>query len=151
MQGSVRRMWTSASEAARLGMAAGRAGADTWSGAGAYGQRGQAAGAEAMTVYAHKLRGQGRAFFGRTASPDPWFVLTADTDDELHAFAAILGLTRAMFRPGTPAGPHQVPVAGHYDVTLGERDRAVALGARPITPREAGTMERQRAAGQGYS
>ncbi len=83
-----------------------------------------------MTVYVHKLGGQGRAFFGRTPSPDPWFVLTADTDDELHAFAARLGLTRIMFRPGTPAGPHQEPAAGHYDVTLGERDRAVALGAR---------------------
>lgn len=86
-----------------------------------------------MTVYVQKLRGQGRAFFGRTAAPDPWYVLTADTDDELHAFAANLGLTRIMFRPGTLGGPHQVAVAGHYDVTLGERDQAVALGARPIT------------------
>jgi hypothetical protein len=104
-----------------------------------------------MTVYVHKLPGQGRAFFGRTPSPNPWFVLTADTDDELHAFAASLGLTSVMFRPGTPAGPHQVPVAGHYDVTLGERDQAVVLGARPITPEEADGMERQRAAGPGYS
>jgi hypothetical protein len=102
-----------------------------------------------MTVYVHKLPGQGRAFFGRTASPDPWYVLTADTDDELHAFAASLGLTRVMFRPGTPAGRRQGPVAGHYDVTLGERDQAVALGARPITPEEADEMERRRAAGLG--
>jgi hypothetical protein len=87
-----------------------------------------------MTVYVHKLQGQGRAFFGRTPSPDPWFVLTADTDDELHSFAASLGLTRIMFRPGTPAGPHQEAVAGHYDVTLGEHDRAVELGARPVAP-----------------
>jgi hypothetical protein len=104
-----------------------------------------------MTVYVHKLRDQGRAFFGMTASPAPWFVLTADTDDELHAFAASLGLTRTMFRPGTPAGPRQVPVTGHYDVTLGERDRAVAHGARQITPRQADRLERQRAAGLGYS
>ena len=104
-----------------------------------------------MTVYVHKLGGQGRAFFGRTPSPDPWFVLTADTDDELHAFAANLGLTTIMFRPGMPAGPHQGPVAGHYDVTRGESDRAVALGARAITPEEADTMERQRAAGMGNS
>jgi hypothetical protein len=104
-----------------------------------------------MTVYVHKLGGQGRAFFGRTGSQDPWFVLTADTDDELHAFAASLGLTRIMFRPGTPARPHQVPVAAHYDVTLAERDRAVALGAQQITARAADTMERQRAAGLGYS
>jgi Protein of unknown function (DUF4031) len=104
-----------------------------------------------MTVHVHKLEGQSRALFGRTPRPDPWFVLTADTDDELHAFAASLGLTRVMFRPGTPAGPHREPVAGHYDVTPGERDRAVALGARPITPQEADSMERQRAAGPGYS
>jgi len=97
-------------------------------------------GEEAMTVYVHKLEGQSRAFFGKTASPDPWFVLTADTDDELHALAASLGLTRTMFRPATPGGPHQKSVAGHYDVTLGERDRAVALGALPITPQEADRM-----------
>ena len=103
-----------------------------------------------MTVYVHKLEGQGRAFFGKTASPDPWFVLTADTDDELHSFAASLGLTRTMFQPGTSAGSHHKSVAGHYDVTLGERDRAVALGAQPITPHEADKMEQQRAAGLGY-
>jgi Protein of unknown function (DUF4031) len=104
-----------------------------------------------VTVYVHKLRGQSTAFFGHTARSDPWFVLTADTDDELHALAASLGLTRIMFRPATPAGPHQEPVAGHYDVTLGERDRAVALGAQLITAREADKMERQRTAGLGYS
>jgi Protein of unknown function (DUF4031) len=88
-----------------------------------------------MTVYVHELQGQSRGFFGQNTT-DPWFVLTADTEDELHAFAASLGLTGVMFRPGTPAGPHQKPVAAHYDVTLGERDRAVALGAQAITPRQ---------------
>jgi hypothetical protein len=100
-----------------------------------------------MTVYVHELEGQSR-FFGQNTT-DPWFVLTASTDDELHAFAASLGLSRAMFQPGTPAGSHQKSVAAHYDVTAGERDRAVALGAQPITPREADRMERQRAAGPG--
>jgi hypothetical protein len=104
-----------------------------------------------MAVYVHKLRGQGRLLLGRTAGPDPWFRLIADTDDELHAFASKLGLTRTMFRPDTPALPHQLPVAAHYDVTLGERDRAVSLGAHAITPREADRMEQQRAAGLGYS
>jgi hypothetical protein len=98
-----------------------------------------------MTVYVHKLEGQSRAFFGRTPRGDPWFVLTADTDDELHAFAASLGLTRVMFRPAKQALPRQNPVAAHYDVTLGERDRAVALGARVITAEEADRIERQRA------
>jgi hypothetical protein len=89
-----------------------------------------------MSVYVHKDRGQGRYLFGRTASPDPWFSLTADTEDELHAFAARLGLQRSMFHPGTPTGPQQMSVSGHYDVTMGERDQAVALGARPITAQE---------------
>jgi hypothetical protein len=82
-----------------------------------------------MTGYVHELGGQSRSF-GQN-STDPWFVLTAGTEDELHAFAATLGLTRVMFRPGTPAGRHQKPVAPHYDITSGERDRAVALGAQP--------------------
>jgi hypothetical protein len=89
-----------------------------------------------MTVCVRKDRGQSRLLFGRTAHPDPWFSLTADAEDELHAFAARLGLQRNMFHPGTPTGPRQVSISGHYDVTLGERDQAVALGARPITPQE---------------
>jgi hypothetical protein len=64
---------------------------------------------------------------------DPWFGLTADTDAELHAFAARLGLTRIMFQPRTPDGPLEVAATGHYDVTEGERDQAVALGAQAIT------------------
>ena len=98
-----------------------------------------------MTVYVYRPRGQGAALFGRTSSPDPWFALTADTEDELHALAAEIGLTRAMFQPATPAGRHQGPVAGHYNLTLGERDRAVTLGAQSITARDASRM----AAGQG--
>lgn len=93
-----------------------------------------------MTVYVHKLEGQSRLFFGRTTGPAPWFMLTADTDDELHAFAASLGLTRVMFRPAKEALPNQKPEAAHYVITIGERDRAVALGAQLITPREADRM-----------
>jgi hypothetical protein len=102
-----------------------------------------------MTVYVHKLEGQGRSFFGRTAPPDPWFVLTADADDELHSFAARLGVTRAMFRPGKEALPTQKPQAAHYPITIGERDRAVALGAKLLTEREASRMLQQRASGMG--
>jgi hypothetical protein len=102
-----------------------------------------------MTVYVHQFRSQGRALFGRTASPDPWFTLTADTDDELHGFAAGPGLTQVMFRPGTPPGPRTPAVAGHYDITLGERDRAIALGAQPISAKEAGRKAQQRALGLG--
>jgi Protein of unknown function (DUF4031) len=104
-----------------------------------------------VTVYVYKLPGQSRAFFGRTAGPDPWFALTADTDDELHAFAAGLGLTRVMFRPGKPSARRQAPVAPHYDLTKGERDRALELGAKEVTARDAERMEQHREAGLGYS
>ena len=56
-----------------------------------------------------------------------------------------------MFRPGIPAAPRQAPVAAHYAVTEGERDRAIALGVQSITAREAAKMERNWAAGLGYS
>ncbi len=86
-----------------------------------------------MTVYVHKDRGQSRLLFGRTPFRDPWFSLTADTEDELHTFAARLGLLPTTFHLGTP---QHVSISGHYDMTMGERDQAVALGARPITPQE---------------
>jgi hypothetical protein len=59
-----------------------------------------------MTVYVHKMEGQSRALLRgggwrsrRYMPTDPWFVLTADTDDELHALAASLGLTRTCSAP----------------------------------------------------
>jgi hypothetical protein len=76
------------------------------------------------------------------------FGLTADSQDELHAFAARLGIRRD---PGTPAGPQQELVTRHYLLTEGQRDRAVELGAQVITAREADKMERQRAAMRGES
>jgi hypothetical protein len=97
-----------------------------------------------MAVYVSKLRGQSRFLLGRTAAPPPLFALTADAEDELHAFAASLGLRRD---PGTAAGSQQV--TRHYTLTEGERDRAVELGAQVITGREADRMEQQRAAIRG--
>ena len=97
-----------------------------------------------MAVYVYKLRGPSRLLMGRTAPPPPLFGLAADAEDELHAFAARLGIRRD---PGTPVGS----VTRHYTLTEGERDRAVILGARVITAREADKMERQRAAMRGES
>jgi hypothetical protein len=62
----------------------------------------------------------------------PLFELTADTQDELHAFAARLGIRRD---PGTPVGPQQELVTRHYLLTEGQRDRAVELGASNYSPR----------------
>ncbi len=54
-----------------------------------------------------------------------WAHLVSDESfEELHAFAALLGL-----RPGSFQGDH-------YDVTVEVRERAVALGAQEVTCRE---------------
>ena len=95
-----------------------------------------------VTVYAYKMKHQ--AWFGTRS--DPWYRLTADTEDELHAFAARLGLPGQGVQPGTLDGPQQVSVSWHCTVTAGERDRAIELGAQATTQREVTKMERQRAA-----
>lgn len=54
--------------------------------------------------------------------------LTADTDEELHAFAARIGLKRDWYQP------HQL--ANHYDLTRGTRAAAEAAGAVFMSARE---------------
>ena len=54
-----------------------------------------------------------------------WAHLMADTLDELHAFAARLGLPRRAFQDKTSGA--------HYDVTAELRERAIALGAVVIS------------------
>lgn len=48
--------------------------------------------------------------------------LIADTEEELHAFAARIGLRRA-WAQGSRSG---IP---HYDLTVSRRERAIAAGA----------------------
>ncbi len=52
-----------------------------------------------------------------------WCHLLADSIDELHRFAAILGLHRLSYQ-----GPPRTS-APHYDLTAFERRRAIANGA----------------------
>lgn len=54
-----------------------------------------------------------------------WAHLMADTLDELHLFAAALGLPRRAFQNKTSGA--------HYDVTIALRDEAIALGAVAIS------------------
>ncbi|MCD9029825.1 DUF4031 domain-containing protein [Luteimonas sp. BDR2-5] len=54
-----------------------------------------------------------------------WAHLLADTLDELHVFAARLGLPRHAFQNKTSGA--------HYDITAAMRDRALALGAVAIS------------------
>lgn len=61
-----------------------------------------------------------------------WSHLFCDGDlDELHLFAVLLGLKYSWFQ-GPPK--HKFP---HYDVTATKRVKAIRLGARPVTWREA--------------
>ena len=72
---------------------------------------------------------------------DRWSHLVADTDEELHAFAARLGMRREWFQH--KAGrPHQA----HYDVPDRARQLALVLGAVPVSWRQMGRMMRERRA-----
>ena len=53
-----------------------------------------------------------------------WCHLLADDQDELHRFAARLGIHRSSYQ-----GPPKTS-APHYDITGFERDRALRMGAR---------------------
>lgn len=53
-----------------------------------------------------------------------WCHMTADTHDELHAFAKKLGLKRAWFQDK----PHHQ----HYDLTAAKRAQAIRMGAEAV-------------------
>ena len=74
---------------------------------------------------------------------DRWSHLVADSDDELHAFAARLGMRREWFQH-KEGRPHQA----HYDVPERARSEALALGAVPVTWRQVGRMMRERRTGR---
>lgn len=74
-----------------------------------------------MTVYVDDMRLLARV--GRIEAR--WSHLMADTDEELHAFAASIGLRRSWAQyPGT--------WKSHYDVTDSKRAQAIYAGAVPI-------------------
>ena len=93
-----------------------------------------------MTVYVDDSRIPARV--GRHDTR--WSHLFADTEDELHAFAARLGLRRSWFqdpvkvgkpfkaRPGSRAAQNW-----HYDVTESKRRQAVSMGAVEVSWRDA--------------
>lgn len=92
-----------------------------------------------MTVYVDDMRLKARV--GRITAL--WSHLIADTEEELHAFAAELGLKRSWFQKPkgldgrSPAKPHSLKAQmWHYDVTDAKRDQAIAMGAIPITLRQ---------------
>lgn len=58
-----------------------------------------------------------------------WCHLLAETVDELHAFAAEIGLSKHAF--------HRAARIPHYDVTALQRQLVLARGVQPVTVREA--------------
>jgi hypothetical protein len=64
-----------------------------------------------------------------------WFHLLADSIQELHAFAANIGIQKRAFHIGA-----RHP---HYDVTAAQRRRAIRHGARSISAREAVLLSRR--------
>lgn len=90
-----------------------------------------------MTVYVDELRDYGAAALAKGLPSAHWAHLTADTQDELHAFAQKIGLRRSWFQNHT--------TRWHYDVTAGKRAQALRLGATSITWRDlaALTLARQ--------
>jgi hypothetical protein len=64
-----------------------------------------------------------------------WAHLTADTKEELHAFAQRLGLRRSWFQDH--------PTRWHYDITPNKRDQALQLGAVALSTVELGRKTRR--------
>lgn len=74
-----------------------------------------------MPVYVDKLRDWGWNL-------GPSCHLIADTNEELHQFAARIGMKRGWFQPSPSSGPH-------YDLTASRRAEAVRLGAIELDDR----------------
>ncbi|OUL79913.1 DUF4031 domain-containing protein [Paraburkholderia hospita] len=86
-----------------------------------------------MTVYVDDMR----AKFGRMVMCH----MIADTDEELHAMAAKIGVARRWWQAP--------PKHSHYDIALSKRALAVDAGTIEITWRQAGAMcARRRATGE---
>lgn len=92
-----------------------------------------------MTVYVEDARIKAKVGSWDTR----WSHLFADTAEELHAFAARLGLRRSWFQDPTVVGkPRARPGSRaaenwHYDVTDAKRHQAIALGAVAVSWRDA--------------
>lgn len=81
---------------------------------------------------------------GRAQHTSRWSHLFADTQAELHEFAARLGLRRSYFQPGKPRSDGTPSPFWHYDVTAGKRQQALRLGAQPVGWRDSPRIMRER-------
>lgn len=77
-----------------------------------------------MTVYVDDMHRYDAGRFRRMKMSH----MIADTDEELHAMAARIGISRRWYQ------------GDHYDISLGKRALAVTAGAVEITWRQCGAM-----------
>lgn len=83
-----------------------------------------------MTVYVDDMK----ACYGRMKMCH----MVADSDDELHAMADLIGVARRWWQsPENTSG-------SHYDIALSKRALALAGGATPITLRQCAAMNMRR-------
>ncbi len=75
-----------------------------------------------------------------------WSHMTADSTEELHVFAARLGLPRRAFQQ-----KRSNPVYDHYDLTEELREKAISLGAVAVGWRDAAKLRRERLSPEGPS
>lgn len=87
-----------------------------------------------MTVYVDDMK----ADFKPQHRPGRRYVMShmiADTEDELHAMAARIGVARKWYQ------------GDHYDITQSKRAEAIKAGARAITLRQLSVMAARRRRG----
>lgn len=84
-----------------------------------------------MTIYVDEIMDWTIVAKARGLRHTHWCHLTADTEAELHAFAARLGLRRSWFQKKSDRD-----YRWHYDIVPSKRSEAVRLGAQEISRRE---------------
>lgn len=63
--------------------------------------------------------------------------MIADSDEELHAMAALIGVQRKWWQPPDRGG-------SHYDICLAKKGLAMAAGAVSVTARQCAAMNARR-------
>lgn len=87
-----------------------------------------------MTVYVDDMHLSAMGRYGRMKMSH----MIADTDEELHAMAARIGVARRWWQsPEKTSG-------SHYDIAMSKRAEAIAAGAVEITLRQCSAMNLRR-------
>lgn len=88
-----------------------------------------------MAVYVDEIRDYTRVAKMRGLRHTHWCHLTADTEQELHAFATRLGLRRSWFQKKS-----ETDYRWHYDIVPSKRAHALRLGAVEVDRRFIGQL-----------